>query len=211
MRAPRYAAALLVLAAALVVALVLSGVTAARTETFQSAYCNYATAQPTVNFTRDGAQTYSLIAAWEGYQWGGGCWNNNNVDQSYGDPPGQLWTGGEGGDCSGLTFKTWHESLNTGDGGHYYWAPLRNVHGPYSAQAFKYGSGVPNGTIYKPYAGVMDGFASDYHVGMIFFRGSGGWDQIIEAKCELCGTNIFSRTYRSSSDYGGIRRLGWTG
>jgi hypothetical protein len=57
----------------------------------------------------------------------------------------------------------------------------------------------------------MDGFASGTHVGLIFFRGSGGWDQIIEAKCESCGTNIMSETYRSQSAYGGIRRIGWTG
>lgn len=175
------------------------------------ANCNYATAQPSYSMTRDGAQTYSYTAAYEGYQWGGGCWNNNDVDEAYGDPLQDVSTHGEGGDCSGLTFKTWRESETTWDGGKYYWNPIRNVHGPYTAASFKYGSGAPNGTISKAYASVMDGFASDYHVGMIFFRGSGGWDQMIEAKCEYCGTNIFSRTYRGDSNYGGIRRIGWTG
>ena len=174
------------------------------------ANCNYATAQPNVNLTRDGAQTYSYTAAYEGYQWGGGCWNNNDVDEAPNDPP-EHYTGGEGGDCSGLTFKTWQEALNTADGGHYYSHRLRNVHGPYDAARFRDGIGAPNGTISKAYAGVMDGFASSSHVGMIFFRGSGGWDQIIEAKCEACGTNIFSETYRGQSAYGGIRRIGWTG
>ena len=60
-------------------------------------------------------------------------------------------------------------------------------------------------------ANAMDGFASTWHVGMVFFRGSGGWDQIIEAKCEACGTNLNDEAYRSQSAYGGIRRIGWTG
>jgi hypothetical protein len=85
------------------------------------------------------------------------------------------------------------------------------VHGPYTAASFRDGVGAPNGLISKPYAGVMDGFASGTHVGLIFFRGSGGWDQVMEAKCEACGTNIMSETYRSESAYGGIRRIGWTG
>jgi len=200
----------IVFLAAFAVALALSGVTAARTHTFQSAYCNTATAQLTQTLTRDWSQTYSLAAAWEGYQWGGGCWNNDDVDAAPSDPPGQ-YTGGEGGDCSGLTFKTWQEALSTTDGGHYYSHRLRNVHGPYDAARFRDGIGAPNGTMPKAYAGVMDGFASSSHVGMIFFRGTSGIDQIIEAKCEACGTNIFSETYRGQSAYGGIRRLGWTG
>src|SRR5256714_7020093 len=94
---------------AFVVALALAGVTGARTRTFQSANCNTATAQPTPNMTRDGQMNYSLIAAWDGYQWGGGCWNNDDHDAAPNDPP-QQFTGGEGADCSGLTFKTWRGS-----------------------------------------------------------------------------------------------------
>jgi hypothetical protein len=195
---------------AFALALFATTVGGARASNFWS-NCNYATPAVNYNLTRDGAQTYSYTAAYDGYQWGGGCWNNNDVDEGWGDPPGEVSTHGEGADCSGLVFKTWKESENTSDGGKYYWNPLRNVHGPYSAASFKYGSGAPNGLISKQYAGVMDGFASDYHTGLIFFRGSGGWDQIIEAKCEACGTNIMSETYRSQSAYGGIRRIGWTG
>lgn len=201
----------LAFAAAFLAALVVTGVTGARTESFQSANCNTATAQPSANLTRDGALNYAYVAMHDGYQWGGGCWNNDDVDSSYGDPVGVAWTQGEGGDCSGLTFKTWRESLDTGNSGHYYWAPLRNVHGPYTAQAFKNGYGAPNGTILKANAGEMDGFASDTHVGMIFFPATIGGDDIVEAKCEYCGTDIWYRTYRSDSSYGGIRRLGWTG
>jgi hypothetical protein len=202
---------LLAFAAAFVAALVVTGVTGARTRSFQSANCNYATAQESANLTRDGALNYAYVGTHEGYQWGGGCWNNDDVDNAYGDPVGVTWTQGEGGDCSGFTFKTWRESLDTGNTGHYYWAPLRNVHGPYTAQSFKYGYGAPNGTLFKSTAAAMDGFASDSHVGMIFFPATTGGDDIVEAKCEYCGTNIWYRTYRGDSSYGGIRRLGWTG
>jgi hypothetical protein len=57
----------------------------------------------------------------------------------------------------------------------------------------------------------MDAFASDSHIGMVFSRETTGADQIVEAKCELCGTNIFTRTYRGDSAYGAVRRMGWTG
>jgi hypothetical protein len=46
---------------------------------------------------------------------------------------------------------------------------------------------------------------------MVFFRSPYGGDQIVEAKCESCGTNIFYRTYRSDPSYGGVGRWGWTG
>ena len=61
------------------------------------------------------ARNYAYVAAGEGYQWGGGCWNNNNADDSPGDPPGDPNTRGEGPDCSGFTFKAWHERAETGD------------------------------------------------------------------------------------------------
>src|SRR6266536_1989762 len=69
----------------------------------------------------------------------------------------------------------------------------------------------PNHVVAKATAGVMDAFASGSHIGMIFSRSLYGGDQIVEAKCEACGTNIFYRTYRSDSSYGGVGRWGWTG
>src|SRR5581483_9906824 len=53
---------------------------------------------------------WGYTAAYEGYQWGGGCWNMNDVDVSPGDPTEDPATGGEGPDCSGLVFKSWFES-----------------------------------------------------------------------------------------------------
>ena len=80
-----------------------------------------------------------------------------------------------------------------------------------TAGGFKSGQGAPNHTVNKSTAGVMDAFASDTHIGMVFFRTLYGGDQIVEAKCEACGTNIFYRTYRGDSSYGGVGRWGWTG
>ena len=79
-------------------------------------------------------------------------------------------THGEGGDCSGLTFKTWRESTDDWRDGRYYWRALRNVHGPYTAGDFKNGVGAPNHVVAKATAGVMDAFASSAHIGMVFAR-----------------------------------------
>jgi hypothetical protein len=35
-------------------------------------------------------------------------------------------------------------------------------------------------------------------------------DPIVEAKGEAYGTNIWTRTYRGDSNYGGVRRTGWS-
>jgi hypothetical protein len=177
---------------------------------FVSRNCNYASPTPTSYITRDGSAAVALRARHEGYQWAGGCWNDNDTDDSPGDPPGDLATGGEGGDCSGFTFKVWRESENTGDGGFYQWGMLRFVHGPYTAEAFKGGAGAPNVVASKSGLIKMDALASSGHIGMIYARNADGSDQIIEAKGEAYGTNIWTRTYRGSSSYGGVRRTGWS-
>ena len=41
---------------------------------------------PTSGVTRGQARIYAEIGANEGYQWGGGCWNDNNRDDAPGDP-----------------------------------------------------------------------------------------------------------------------------
>ena len=75
--------------------------------------CNYAAPTPTSYITRDGSATVALRARYEGYQWAGGCWNDNDRDDSPNDPKEDPATGGEGGDCSGFTFKVWRESLDS--------------------------------------------------------------------------------------------------
>jgi len=172
--------------------------------------CNYAAPTPSSYITRDGSASVALRARYEGYQWGGGCWNDNDRDDSPGDPTEDPGTGGEGGDCSGFTFKVWRESTNQGDAGFYQWGMLRYVHGPYTAADFKVGAGAPNVTASKSSLVRMDALASSAHIGMIYATNADGSDQIIEAKGEAYGTNIWTRTYRGSSSYGGVRRLGWS-
>lgn len=172
--------------------------------------CNYAAPTQTSYITRDGSTTVALRARYEGYQWGGGCWNDNNRDDSPGDPPETPGTGGEGPDCSGLAFKVWRESESTSNAGFYQWGLLRFVHGPYTALSFKTGAGAPNVTLAKSSAIRMDAFASDGHIGLVYAKNADGSDQIVEAKGEAYGTNIWTRTYRGSSSYGGVRRVGWS-
>src|SRR5438105_15770100 len=118
--------------------------------------CNCAAPTFMTTMTRDAAQDYANAARYEGYQWGGGCWNYDNVDSYPNDQPGDPSSHGEGGDCSGLTFKTWRESTDDWRDGRYYWRALRNVHGPYDAVSFKAGYGAPNHVISKRTAGVID-------------------------------------------------------
>jgi hypothetical protein len=199
-------------AAAFVVAFALAGAgTAGAYHThFVADNCNYNDPQPTSYITRDGSTTVALRARYEGYQWAGGCWNDNDRDDSPGDPTENPNTGGEGGDCSGFTFKVWRESLTESDAGFDQWNMLRFVHGPYTAARFKRGDGAPNVTISKSAAIRMDAFASDSHIGLVYSPNPDGTDQIIEAKGEAYGTNIWTRSYRGSSSYGAVRRVGWS-
>ena len=178
---------------------------------FVAQNCHTNPAQQTSYITRDGSIAVALKARYEGYQWGGGCWNDNNVDDSPNDPPGDGGAGGEGGDCSGFTFKVWRESETESDAGFWQWNKLRKVHGPYTAARFKDGDGAPNVTSSKSGLIKMDALASTGHIGMIYATNADGTDQVIEAKGEAYGTNIWTRTYRGSSSYSGVRRTGWSG
>jgi hypothetical protein len=172
--------------------------------------CNYAAPTPTPYITRDGSIAVALRARHEGYQWGGGCWNDNDIDDSPGDPPENVNTGGEGGDCSGFVFKVWRESETESNAGFYQWGMLRHIHGPYTAARFKAGEGAPNISVSKSALIRMDALAKSGHIGMIYATNADGTDQIIEAKGEAYGTNIWTRTYRGDSNYSGVRRTGWS-
>ena len=195
---------------ALAFVLAYAGSAAAYHTRFVMDNCNYAAPTPTSYITRDGATAVALRARFEGYQWGGGCWDDDDRDDSPNDSTTDPNTGGEGGDCSGLTFKVWREPLSTGDDSFHQWGMLREVHGPYTAAAFKAGSGAPNVTVAKSSLTKMDALASDGHIGLVYAENPDGTDQIIEAKGEAYGTNIWTRTYRGSSSYSGVRRVGWT-
>lgn len=177
---------------------------------FVAQNCNYASPTPTSYITRDGSAAVALRARDEGYQWGGGCWNDNDRDDSPNDPTATAGTGGEGGDCSGFTFKVWREPLDTASAAFHQWGMLRHVHGPYTAAAFKAGSGAPNVTASKSSLIKMDALASDSHIGLVYAVNPDGTDQIVEAKGEAYGTGIWTRTYRGSSSYSGVRRVGWS-
>ena len=195
----------------LVVFLVVGAGSAAAYHTrFVADNCNFAAPTPTTYITRDGSTTVALRARHEGYQWAGGCWNDNDRDDAPGDPGEDPATGGEGGDCSGFTFKVWRESLTESDVGFYQWGMFRHVHGPYTAARFKRGDGAPNVVASKSALIRMDALASDSHIGMIYAPNPDGSDQIIEAKGEAYGTNVWTRTYRGSSSYSGVRRTGWS-
>ena len=187
-----------------------AGSAAAYHTRFVADNCNYAAPTPASFITRDGSAAVALRGRYEGYQWGGGCWNDNDRDDSPGDPHEDPGTGGEGGDCSGFTFKVWREPLNTADASFHQWGLFRFVHGPYTAAAFKAGTGAPNVTVSKSALIKMDALASDSHIGLVYAVNPDGSDQIIEAKGEAYGTNIWTRTYRGSSSYSGVRRTGWS-
>ena len=138
-----------------------AGTAAAYHTRFVADNCNYSAPTPTSYITRDGSAAVALRARYEGYQWAGGCWNDNDRDDSPNDPHEDPATGGEGGDCSGFTFKVWRESLDQSDAGFEQWGLLRNVHGPYTAAAFKAGTGAPNVTVSKTALTKMDALASD--------------------------------------------------
>src|SRR5205814_1191132 len=55
------------------------------------------------HYRRKDAKAYADVAIGEGYEWGGGCWNDDNKD----DTPNAPDSNGEGPDCSGLVFKSW--------------------------------------------------------------------------------------------------------
>jgi hypothetical protein len=191
------------------------GLASARTATayhttFVADNCNWNDPTPMASFTRDGSTTVALRARHEGYQWGGGCWNLNDLDDSPGDPTENPNTGGEGGDCSGLTFKVWRESLTESSASPYDWGRLRFVHGPYTAARFKRGDGAPNVTASKASLIRMDALASDEHIGLVYATNPDGSDQIVEAKGEAYGMNLWTRTYRGNPAYGGVRRTGWS-
>lgn len=178
---------------------------------FVARYCNYASPTPMNSLTRQGSIDYAYVGLREGYQWGGGCWNDNNVDDSPGDPVQVVQTKGEGPDCSGFVFKTWRESTDPNVAAPYCWGFLRDIHGPYASGSFKDGAGAPNVTYPKSGLIRMDALASYNHIGMLYAHNGDGTDLIMEAKGEAYGTNLWARTYSSDPAYGGVRRLNWNG
>jgi hypothetical protein len=161
---------------------------------------------------RKDAKAYATIALKEGYSWGGSCWNNNDKDDSPGEPR-ETYTGGEGPDCSGFVYKVWELQFNGGAGFTYH-DQYQLSHGPYVAADFHSGDSIAFDNISKSYSTTMymDAFASTGHVSLIWTDADpgDGTDVMAEARGEDYGTNLFTRTFRSDSAFTGVRRVGWT-
>jgi hypothetical protein len=161
--------------------------------------------------TRNTARAYAHVAAREGYEWGGGCWNDNDRD----DTPNAPDSGGEGPDCSGLVFKSWHLRLAWGADGFRWWNKRQNIHGYYGSSTFHSpGSDLPFYKLRNKYRSTtifMDAFAKDGHIGLLDTSAnpSSGTDWIVEAKGDAAGTGIFIEDYRYNSAYVAVRRRGW--
>jgi hypothetical protein len=166
---------------------------------------------PDDHVRRADARAYAEIADNEGYEWGGGCWNDNNRD----DTPNQPDSNGEGPDCSGFVFKTWELKLTVGASGWQWWSGKQDIHGHYGSATFHDApAGDPFFNIAKDRSKTlyMDAFARDGHVGMLYTQSPppGGGDYIIEARNDASGTDVNPEPYRGDPDYKGVRRENWT-
>jgi hypothetical protein len=163
------------------------------------------------NYRPKDARAYVDVALKEGYEYGGGCWNDNDVD----DTPGAPDSGGEGPDCSGLVFKSWALKNKWGNGGFEYWDSMMNIHGPYSSSTF-HGAGptstLPFHRISKNDAMYMDAFARNGHVGLLYtgIKTGAGTYIFAEAKGDIYGTHLFEENWKFDSDYVAVERKGWT-
>ena len=165
-----------------------------------------------VHYRRKDAQAYAAVARSEGYEWGGGCWNDNNRD----DTPGQPDSNGEGPDCSGFVFKTWELRNAVGDNGFTWYDKLENVHGKFVTTDYKYPVGsdpfvrLPDKK--RTTTQYMDAFSSDTHVAMLWSWAppSDNTDYVVEALGDAYGTDIFIEPYRFDARYVGVRRKNWT-
>jgi hypothetical protein len=171
-------------------------------------------------WTRDDAVSYGYVGWQEGYELGGGWWNDNNYD----DTPGCSEDGGsscEGPDCSGFVFKTWAMQNSSGATGYTYWEYGENIHGPYASYHFRdgcsgacydvCGSGTDTACGSSSYGSTltMDAFAQNGHIGMIWAEDASGYDYILEAYNNTARVVIYYQSYRNNSAYDGVRRSNW--
>jgi hypothetical protein len=171
------------------------------------------------------SRAYADVGVGEGYEWGGGCWNDNNKDDTPGDSEGSN-SGGEGPDCSGFTFKTWKLLPTTGANGGRWYNKLENIHGPYATSSYSNvdapsswpfhvlldANGHP--TKNKDRLAYMDAYAKSGHIGMIYtvYVNSANTDLIIEAVGQPYDPPVgrYERDYAGDSDYVAVRREGWS-
>jgi hypothetical protein len=169
---------------------------------------------------RTDARAYAEVGVHEGYEWNGGCWNNDNTDNTPSNGEGTN-DGGEGPDCVGFTFKAWELLPNPDSTGFRHYSKLQNINGPYDSPDFQYpetgwqfyhvakGSNNDNKNILY-----MDALAKNGHVAMIYTVESGtNYDWVIHAVGQGSGhdpVDIMEEDYWANSDYRGVRRDLWT-
>ena len=120
-------------------ALAYAGSAAAYHTRFVADNCNYAAPTPTSYITRDGSAAVALRARHEGYQWAGGCWNDNDRDDSPNDPHQDPQRAAKAATARASRSRSGASRSTQSDAGFQQWGMLRNVHGPYTAAAFKAG------------------------------------------------------------------------
>ena len=188
--------------AAFLVALSLAAAKAALA-TFVSANCNYNAPTPSPNMYRDGSVTVALVARYEGYHWGGGCWNPGSSAHGacYGSCPNCSHSGTWGADCSGYVAKIWQVPGASA---------LTSCSHPYSTYNFynqhTHWSDISRSSVKKGDAYVHNSGGS----GHIFLYDSGdrwGWVKAYEAKG--CSYGIQHDTRMAYSYYKPIRRYGY--
>ncbi len=166
-------------------------------------------------YTRAAATDIANIAVGEGYQWAGGCYDDNDRDARPNAYPRETKsTLGEGPDCSGLVWRVWRESnyLKPHDNSFFFWSRSTYDHGPYNTIGFKYATkddGAPHVKYDKSSIIMMDALASDSHIALEQFRIDAGSDFVWEALGEAYGTNEWIESFRSQTRFSGVRRLAW--
>ncbi len=163
---------------------------------------------------RSQAAAYSEPMANEGYEWNGGCYRINDIDDTAGWP---VDSGGEGADCSGFVFRVWGLKAD-GTLGFRYWDYDKEIHGPYYTwHYFEPEDTDPFRLISKTYRSTMYMDALVYikpdgerHVALIKAEGKDGWDYVIHARNNTDGTTIDYMPYRSYAESKAVERKDWT-
>lgn len=166
------------------------------------------------------AANFALTARYEGYQWGGGCWIDDNRDPTPNTYPRETTnTYGEGPDCSGLVFKSWRIDSGPTDpktlkDGWKYWPQEYYVHGPWASGSYESTFKAPDGVVQwkaesKSQVTRLHALASASHVALFWSTTSSGARNYLEAKGEDYGTDILTETYLGNTSFYASSRQGW--
>ncbi|HZR93006.1 MAG TPA: hypothetical protein VFA44_11445 [Gaiellaceae bacterium] len=165
-------------------------------------------------YSRQAATEIANIADREGYQWAGGCFDNNDADPTWNVYPRETKsTLGEGPDCSGLVWRVWRESnyANPSNNSFYFWPRSLYDHGPYDTSAFKSPNpAAPHQRMAdKAKAKMMDALVSASHIALFELRIDQGAELYWEALGEAYGTDEFVESYMANRAFSGTFRKAW--